>query len=91
MTTQIAVRLPDPLVEAIDLIAAGTATRSEIVRLALEQFVQREERRKIDEALTRGYAEQPPGGEDEWGDLDAQTDAEGRATARALDEWDGGW
>ena len=40
MTTQIAVRLPDPLVEALDAIAAGTATRSEIVRLALEQFVQ---------------------------------------------------
>jgi predicted transcriptional regulator len=91
MTTQIAVRLPDPLVEALDAIAAGTATRSEIVRLALEQFVQREERRKIDEALTRGYAEHPPGGEDEWGDLDAQTDAEGRAAGRALDEWDGGW
>lgn len=91
MTTQIAVRLPDPLVEALDAIAAGTATRSEIVRLALEQFVQREERRQIDEALIRGYTEHPPGGVDEWGDLDAQTDRLGREARAALDAWDGGW
>ena len=91
MTTQIAVRLPDPLVEALDAIAAGSATRSEIVRLALEQFVQREERRKIDEAIIRGYTEHPPGGEDGWGDLDAQTDRLGREARAALDEWDGGW
>ncbi len=91
MTTQIAVRLPDPLVEALDAIAAGTATRSAIVRMALEQFVQREERRQIDEALTRGYAEHPPGGEDEWGDLEAMTERHGRANRAALDAWDGGW
>lgn len=91
MTTQIAVRLPDPLVQALDALTQGTSTRSQIVRLALEQFVEREERRRTDEALIRGYTKHPPGGVDEWGDLDAQSDAEGRAAGRALDEWDGGW
>jgi len=62
MTTQIAVRLPDPLVEAIDGLAEGALTRTDVVRLALEQFVEREARRKIDEALIRGYTEHPPGG-----------------------------
>jgi len=91
MTTQIAVRLPDPLVEAIDGLAEGALTRTDVVRLALEQFVEREARRKIDEALIRGYTEHPPGGVDQWGDLEAQTAAEGRRAAAALDAWDGGW
>lgn len=91
MTTQIAVRVPDPLVEALDTLAEGTLTRSDVVRVALEQYVQREERRKIDEALVRGYTEHPPGGIDEWGDLDAQTARAGREAAAALDAWDGGW
>ena len=66
MTTQIAVRLPDPLVEALDAIAAGTATRSEIVRLALEQFVQREERRQIDEAMTERHGRANRAALDAW-------------------------
>ncbi len=91
MSTQIAVRLPETLVEALDGLASGTLTRTEIVRLALEQFVEREERRRIDEALVRGYTEHPPGGIDEWGDLDAQMRAEDKRAGADLDAWDGGW
>lgn len=91
MTTQIAVRLPDPLVEALDALVEGTLTRSDVVRLALEQYVQREERRKIGEALVRGYTEHPPGDVDEWGDLQEQTARNRRAAMAALDAWDGGW
>lgn len=88
---QIAVRLPDPLVEALDTLAEGALTRSDVVRLALEQFVEREERRRIDEALIKGYTEHPVIGDDGWGDFEAQMDAASREAGRALDEWDGGW
>lgn len=91
MTTQIAIRLPDPLVEAIDALAEGTLTRTDVVRLALEQFVEHEQRRQVDEALIRGYTQHPPGEPGEWGDLDAQTERAGREAAAALDAGDGGW
>lgn len=42
MTTQIAVRLPDGLVEQLDaLVAAGHETRSDAVRRAIELYVYR--------------------------------------------------
>lgn len=42
MTTQIAVRLPDELVEQLDaLVAAGHQSRSDAVRRAIELYVYR--------------------------------------------------
>ncbi len=42
MTTQIAVRLPDQLVEQLDaLVAAGHPSRSDAVRRAIELYVYR--------------------------------------------------
>jgi Arc/MetJ-type ribon-helix-helix transcriptional regulator len=94
MTVQIAVRLPDDLVADIDRIVGAKgrpANRTEAVRQALEVFVRAELRRQIDEALVRGYTLFPTGTVDEWGDLDAQTEANHRRTIAELDREDGGW
>jgi Arc/MetJ-type ribon-helix-helix transcriptional regulator len=61
MTTQIAVKLPDELVAAIDaLVADGQyASRSEAFRVGVEALVADARRRRIDEAFARGFARIP--------------------------------
>ncbi len=61
MTTQIAVKLPDPLVERVDaLVNAGSfASRSEAVRRALEALVEDSTRAAIDRAFREGYERFP--------------------------------
>lgn len=58
---QIAVRLPADLLEAVDgLIEGGVAeNRAELVRHALERFVDEAERIRIDQAITDGYRRIP--------------------------------
>ncbi|MCU0270488.1 MAG: ribbon-helix-helix domain-containing protein [Acidimicrobiales bacterium] len=64
MTTQIAVKLPDDLVERLDaLVDAGRfPSRSSGVRRALETLLLAEERRRIDEGFRRGFADVPDDG-----------------------------
>jgi Arc/MetJ-type ribon-helix-helix transcriptional regulator len=61
MTTQIAVKLPDDLVAAIDrLVDEGTfPSRSAAVRRALDGLVAASERAAIDQAFTRGFRAVP--------------------------------
>jgi Arc/MetJ-type ribon-helix-helix transcriptional regulator len=59
--TQIAVKLPDGLVKALDaLVEAGRfESRSHAVRYGVEHLVRSDERRRIDEAFRSGFAEHP--------------------------------
>ena len=55
MTVQIAVRLPDELLERLDRLAAGTESRSEVVRRAIEAYLYR----KACEADAAAYERAP--------------------------------
>lgn len=66
MTKQIAIRIPDDLLEQLDeLVAQGRfATRTDAVREALRALVESEERRRIDAAIVAGYRRHPPTAEE---------------------------
>lgn len=57
MTTQIAVKLPDDVVAAIDRLVDGGRfpSRSAAVRRALDDLVAAAERTAIDQAFARGF------------------------------------
>ena len=62
MSEQIAVRLPDDLAAALDALVAPRGrfmTKAEAVRSAIEELVDREERRRIGEAIVEGYRRIP--------------------------------
>lgn len=68
---QLVTRVRDELVAAVDrLVDEGVvASRSDAVRVALEQLVDRERRRRIGEAIVEGYRRIPQtDGELEWSD-----------------------
>lgn len=67
MTTQIAVKLPDELLAAIDRLVADNrfASRSEIVRAGIQHVVAENAERSIDEAFERGVAAFPDSDDDE--------------------------
>jgi Arc/MetJ-type ribon-helix-helix transcriptional regulator len=87
MTTQIAVRLPDRLVSALDaLVADGTFdSRSEAVRHGLEALVSSTDRSRVDQAFREGFRRQPDR-------ADELADAARLATDAINDEpWDRWW
>jgi Arc/MetJ-type ribon-helix-helix transcriptional regulator len=59
--TQLVTRVDDALVDAVDeLVAAGVvASRSEAVRRALEQLVDRHRRHQVGAQIVEGYRSQP--------------------------------
>lgn len=61
MTVQIAVKLPDRLVDEIDaLVADGAfASRSDAVRHGIEALVRAGERRRVDLAFAEGFQRMP--------------------------------
>ncbi len=61
MTTQIAVKLPDPLLADIDrMVAKGEfESRSDAVRHAVASLVRGDERRRIDEAFAEAFRRVP--------------------------------
>jgi Arc/MetJ-type ribon-helix-helix transcriptional regulator len=65
MSVQIAIRIPEDDLEALDdAIARGAfASRAAAVRAALEALLRDERRRRIEEADQRGYGDAPQG---EW-------------------------
>ena len=66
-TEQIAVRLPESLLEQLDsLIRRGVfPTRAAAVRAGIELLAELEERRGVDRAIVDGYRRSPPtAGED---------------------------
>ena len=75
MSPQIAVRLPAPLLDAIDAIvdSGRFETRADAIRAGIEQIVDHERRRRIGEAIVEGYGRTPQSEdrEDELGDYPA--------------------
>ncbi|MGH8931528.1 MAG: ribbon-helix-helix domain-containing protein [Egibacteraceae bacterium] len=67
MTSQLALRIPDELAQQLDgLVAEGRfATRTDAVREAIRELLDRERRRRIDEAIVAGYRRIPPTEEEE--------------------------
>lgn len=61
MTQQLALRIPDELWNRLDqVVAEGRfANRTEAVRFAIGQFVERERRHAVGEAIVAGYARIP--------------------------------
>ncbi len=61
MTTQLAIRLQDDLLTQIDdLIQRGRySNRTEFMRIAFEDLVARERRRRIDEQYVEAYTRMP--------------------------------
>jgi Arc/MetJ-type ribon-helix-helix transcriptional regulator len=97
MTTQIALRLDDDQVQQLDHLVFtwdDLQNRSEAIRIAIEEFVDRRTRSEIDRQIVEGYTRFPQGGAhdvDDWGDLVVQS-VEGTDDAlAALDAEDGGW
>jgi Arc/MetJ-type ribon-helix-helix transcriptional regulator len=97
MTTQIALRLDDEQVKQLDHLVVSwddLQNRSEAIRIAIQEFVDRRTRNEIDRQIVEGYTRLPSGGAadvDDWGDLIAQS-LEGTDEAlAALDAEDRGW
>lgn len=67
MTTQLALRIPDTLLAALDaLVAAGRyPTRTDAARTAIVELVERDRRARIDEAIVAGYTRVPPTADEE--------------------------
>jgi hypothetical protein len=94
MTTQIALRISDELAAEVDaIVAAGDdkLTRSDALRLAIEQFVMRYRAGEIDRAFVEGYRRFPASEPDEWGSLDTAHAVAAAYVAQCLDSEDGGW
>ena len=61
MTVQLVVRVSDKTVADVDeLVTAGIAgSRSDVVRRALERFIDEEHRRRVGQAISEGYQQMP--------------------------------
>ena len=66
VTTQIAVKLPDDLLAAIDRLVDSHrfASRSEIVRAGLQRVIADSTAETIDRAFARGFAQHPDSDDD---------------------------
>lgn len=74
--TQIAVRVPEDLLAAVDwIVKEGEAdSRADAVRHALSLWVRTLEQKRHDAEIVAGYDRIPAGTADDWGDLDAALD-----------------
>jgi Arc/MetJ-type ribon-helix-helix transcriptional regulator len=94
MTTQLALRLDDEQVRELDRLVVtwdDLVNRSEVVRLAIAEFIERRRRLEIDRQIIEGYTRVPQGDVDRWGDVDQQVAGHARSAAQRLDAEDGGW
>jgi Arc/MetJ-type ribon-helix-helix transcriptional regulator len=97
MTVQIALRLDDDQVKQLDHLVFSwddLQNRSDAIRVAIQEFVDRRTRSEIDRQIIDGYTRFPQGGArdaDDWGDLIEQSVEGTDAALAALDTDDGGW
>jgi Arc/MetJ-type ribon-helix-helix transcriptional regulator len=84
MSRMVTCRVPDDLLADIDaMVAAGAhPSRTAAIRRALEEFVQRQRRQQIGDAIRAGYTAAPPG-PDDWGTM---PDADRRAAEMVREE-----
>lgn len=81
MTMQIALRLDEELVGELDRLVIShedLVNRSEAIRVAVTEFIQRRHRATVDAAIVGGYQRMPQTAEydvDWWGDLAASVRA----------------
>jgi predicted transcriptional regulator len=94
MTVQIALRISDELATAVDQLCdrePGSPTRSEVLRRAIEDYVDRKRRAADDAAIVAAYTLTPQSTPDEWGSpAEGQRQSSALVAAR-LDAEDGGW
>jgi Arc/MetJ-type ribon-helix-helix transcriptional regulator len=94
MTRQIALRLPEELVDRLDALVAADpslVSRSAALHQAVAVLVADRERALVDAAIVDGYRRVPPGGVDQWGDPEEAALMAALLNARRLDAEDGGW
>jgi Arc/MetJ-type ribon-helix-helix transcriptional regulator len=97
MTTQIALRLEEEQVKQLDHLVFSwddLQNRSDAIRVAIQEFVDRRTRSEVDRQIVEGYTRFPLGGAsdvDDWGDLIGQSVEGTDAALTALDADDGGW
>lgn len=94
MTVQIALRISDELASAVDQMCRNdpaSPTRSDLLRKAIQDFVDRERRAVDDAAIVDAYTRIPQSTPDEWGSLSEQQDSRFSSVAATLDREDGGW
>jgi Arc/MetJ-type ribon-helix-helix transcriptional regulator len=94
---QIALRLDDEQVKQLDHLVFSwddLQNRSDAIRVAIQEFVDRRTRDEVDRRIVEGYTRFPQGGAhhvDDWGDsIDESLEGTDAALA-ALDAEDGGW
>lgn len=84
--SQTLVQLSDELVAALDRHAKTDGrSRSALIREAVTNWLDERDRASAVERWVAGYTEQPVTEPDEWGDLAADSDRQGRALAQRLD------
>ncbi len=93
MTVQIALRISEELVVELDATVESDEfeNRSEALRRAIEEFVQRRRSARIDRAIVEGYQRIPAAEIDEWGSIEQAHAIAATIVARSLDDEDGGW
>lgn len=73
---QVIVQLSDELVAALDVEAAARRTsRSALIRQAVDDLLGVSRDAALVRQVVEGYKRIPPGGRDEWGDLETFGDA----------------
>jgi predicted transcriptional regulator len=80
------VQLTEDLLARLDEEAgARGCSRSALIRQAVEEHLDRSSEAAKIRRYVAGYTAQPPGAVDEWGDLAASADRDGRELAGRLD------
>ena len=84
--TQTMVQLSDELLAQLDDEASARGcSRSALIRQAVEEHLERSSEAAKVRRYVGGYMAQPPGSVDEWGDLAASADRDGRELAARLE------
>jgi hypothetical protein len=80
------VQLSQELLARLDAEAlARNCSRSALIRLAVEEHLERSSEAAKVARYVAGYTARPPAGLDDWGDLAASADRDGRALSDRLD------
>ena len=83
MTVQLAIRVDDEVAKSLDLLVPERfPNRTEAIRAALDEFLDRQRRLEIGRKIVAGYERIPPS------EMSEAVAFSARRTAEQLDEWD---